>query len=174
MTAPSPQWLGSQLDGKADFERIPRAVVDIHLVEAAGPALWRKPASERCVLPRARICRPSIALVNAKQLNGKELSYNNILDTDACWTLVREFDEPAVVVLKHQNPCGSATAVDAVTAAYDKAFACDPKSAYGGIIAANVEVTLGVRSSISTPTSSSLRCIIAPELRSPLRLSFCS
>ncbi len=48
--------------------------------------------------------------MNAEQLNGKELSYNNILDTDACWTLVREFDEPAVVILKHQNPCGSATA----------------------------------------------------------------
>ena len=56
------------------------------------------------------------SLVNAKQLNGKELSYNNILDTDACWTLAREFDEPAVVILKHQNPCGSATAADVATA----------------------------------------------------------
>ena len=50
------------------------------------------------------------SLVNAQQLNGKELSYNNILDTDACWSLVRELDEPAVIILKHQNPCGSATA----------------------------------------------------------------
>lgn len=80
------------------------------------------------------------SLVNAKQLNGKELSYNNILDTDACWSLVREFDEPAVVILKHQNPCGSATATS-VEEAYDKAFACDPKSAFGGIIAANTQVT---------------------------------
>ena len=79
--------------------------------------------------------------MNAEQLNGKELSYNNILDTDACWTLAREFDEPAVVILKHQNPCGSATAAT-VAEAYDKAFACDPKSAFGGIIAANVEVSL--------------------------------
>ena len=63
------------------------------------------------------------SLVNAEQLNGKELSYNNILDTDACWTLAREFDEPAVVILKHQNPCGSATAAT-VAEAYDKAFAC--------------------------------------------------
>ena len=53
---------------------------------------------------------------------------------------MREFDEPAVVILKHQNPCGSATATS-VVAAFDKAFACDPKSAYGGIIAANREVT---------------------------------
>ncbi len=80
------------------------------------------------------------SLVNAEQLNGKELSYNNILDTDACWSLVREFDDPAVVVLKHQNPCGSATA-DTIAHAFDKAFACDPKSAYGGIIAANRIVT---------------------------------
>ncbi len=80
------------------------------------------------------------SLVNAEQLNGKELSYNNILDTDACWSLVREFDDPAVVVLKHQNPCGSATA-ETIAAAFDKAFACDPKSAYGGIIAANRTVT---------------------------------
>ncbi len=79
-------------------------------------------------------------LVNAQQLNGKELSYNNILDTDACWSLVREFDQPAVVILKHQNPCGSAVA-STVEEAYDKALACDPKSAFGGIIAANVEVT---------------------------------
>lgn len=83
------------------------------------------------------------SLAGAEQLNGKELSYNNILDTDAAWTLVREFDEPAVVILKHQNPCGSATATD-VTTAYDKAFACDPKSAFGGIIAVNAEVTLSM------------------------------
>ena len=80
------------------------------------------------------------SLVNAEQLNGKELSYNNILDTDACWSLVREFDDPAVVILKHQNPCGSATAAT-IAEAFDKAFACDPKSAYGGIIAANKAVT---------------------------------
>ena len=81
------------------------------------------------------------ALVNAEQLNGKPLSYNNLLDTDAAWTLVREFSDPAVVILKHQNPCGSAIAEDA-TAAYDRAFACDPKSAFGGIIAVNREVEL--------------------------------
>ncbi len=80
-------------------------------------------------------------LVGAEQLNGKPLSYNNYLDADAAWNLVREFDEPGVVILKHQNPCGSAVAED-VVAAYDRAFACDPKSAFGGIIAANREVTL--------------------------------
>lgn len=80
------------------------------------------------------------SLVNAQQLNGKELSYNNLLDTDAAWALVREFTEPAVIILKHQNPCGSATGAT-VAEAYDKAYACDPKSAFGGIIAVNATVT---------------------------------
>ncbi len=80
------------------------------------------------------------SLVNAEQLGGKALSYNTILDTDACWTLAREFSEPAVMILKHQNPCGSAVA-GSVVEAYDRAFACDPKSAFGGIIAVNATVT---------------------------------
>ncbi|MGI6591003.1 MAG: bifunctional phosphoribosylaminoimidazolecarboxamide formyltransferase/IMP cyclohydrolase [Eggerthellaceae bacterium] len=80
------------------------------------------------------------SLVNAEQLNGKPLSYNNLLDTDACWTIVREFEEPAVIILKHQNPCGSANGKDIVEA-FDRAFACDTKSAFGGIIAANRTVT---------------------------------
>ncbi len=87
---------------------------------------------------------PSLAtahsLVNAEQLGGKALSYNNILDTDACWTLAREFSEPAVMILKHQNPCGSAVG-RTIAEAYDKAFTCDPKSAFGGIIAASCEVS---------------------------------
>ncbi len=92
--------------------------------------------------PAAFYLRPTAgehSLAKAEQLNGKPLSYNNLLDADACWTAVREFAEPAVVILKHQNPCGSAVAAD-VTEAYDKAFACDPKSAFGGIVAANREV----------------------------------
>jgi phosphoribosylaminoimidazolecarboxamide formyltransferase/IMP cyclohydrolase len=80
------------------------------------------------------------SLVNAEQLNGKPLSYNNLLDTDACWAIVREFDEPGVVILKHQNPCGSAMA-PTIAEAFDRAFACDTKSAFGGIIAANRAVT---------------------------------
>ncbi len=80
------------------------------------------------------------SIANAQQLNGKPLSYNNLLDTDACWAIVREFDEPGVVILKHQNPCGSAEAAT-IAEAFDRAFACDPKSAYGGIIAANRTVS---------------------------------
>ena len=104
------------------------------------------------------------SLAFAKQLNGKELSYNNILDTDACWSLVRELDEPAVIILKHQNPCGSATA-ETITEAYDKAFACDPKSAFGGIIAANRQVTLEMVEHINE-NKQFVEVLIAPEFES--------
>jgi phosphoribosylaminoimidazolecarboxamide formyltransferase/IMP cyclohydrolase len=73
---------------------------------------------------------------DANQLGGKELSYLNLYDTEAAWRLVHRFDEPAVVIVKHANPCGVAIAED-ITAAYEAANACDPVSAFGGIVAAN-------------------------------------
>lgn len=76
------------------------------------------------------------SLVTAKQLQGKELSYNNIADADAAWECVKSFVEPACVIVKHANPCGVACASDAL-AAYSKAFQTDPTSAFGGIIALN-------------------------------------
>ncbi len=114
-------------------------IYDLHLVKQQSLRYGENPHQAAAFYRLSHMAR-SHSLVNAEQLGGKELSYNNILDTDACWTLVREFDEPAVVILKHQNPCGSAVG-DTVAQAYDKAFACDPKSAFGGIIAANVTVS---------------------------------
>ena len=75
-------------------------------------------------------------LGNAIQLQGKQLSYNNIADTDAALECVKSFEEPACVIIKHANPCGVATDVD-ITEAYQKAFAADSTSAFGGIIALN-------------------------------------
>ena len=74
-----------------------------------------------------------------EQLQGKELSYNNIVDLEAAWAMPQEFDEPAVAIIKHTNPSGLASASDLLTA-YRLAFACDPVSAYGSIIATNREV----------------------------------
>ncbi|MEP1125205.1 MAG: bifunctional phosphoribosylaminoimidazolecarboxamide formyltransferase/IMP cyclohydrolase [Ilumatobacter sp.] len=74
------------------------------------------------------------------QHGGKELSYLNVFDTEAAWRLVQRFDEPAVVVVKHANPCGVAIGDD-IGAAYVAANACDPVSAFGGIVAANRTVT---------------------------------
>ncbi|MDN8613220.1 bifunctional phosphoribosylaminoimidazolecarboxamide formyltransferase/IMP cyclohydrolase [Variovorax ginsengisoli] len=76
------------------------------------------------------------SLVTAKQLQGKELSYNNIADADAAWECVKSFDTPACVIVKHANPCGVATGTDALES-YSKAFKTDPTSAFGGIIAFN-------------------------------------
>ena len=75
-------------------------------------------------------------LAGARQLQGKELSYNNIVDADAAWECVRVFGSPACVIVKHANPCGVATAPSAGEA-YQRAFATDPTSAFGGIIAFN-------------------------------------
>ncbi len=76
------------------------------------------------------------SLVLAKQLQGKELSYNNIADADAAWECVKSFAQPACVIVKHANPCGVALGDNAL-AAYSKAFQTDPTSAFGGIIALN-------------------------------------
>jgi phosphoribosylaminoimidazolecarboxamide formyltransferase/IMP cyclohydrolase len=75
-------------------------------------------------------------LAGYRQLQGKELSYNNIADADAAWECVKSFEQPACVIVKHANPCGAAVAADAAEA-YRKAFATDPSSAFGGIIAFN-------------------------------------
>ncbi len=82
--------------------------------------------------------RPGVA--QARQLQGKELSYNNIADTDAAFELAAEFDRPACVIVKHANPCGVATGADdadGLLGAYQRALACDPVSAFGGIVAVN-------------------------------------
>ncbi|MEI6383275.1 MAG: bifunctional phosphoribosylaminoimidazolecarboxamide formyltransferase/IMP cyclohydrolase [Betaproteobacteria bacterium] len=81
------------------------------------------------------------SLVTAKQLQGKELSYNNIADADAAWECVKSFDTPACVIVKHANPCGVALGADALQA-YNQAFKTDPTSAFGGIIAFNCAVNL--------------------------------
>ena len=102
------------------------------------------------------------SLARAQQIQGKPLSYNNLLDTDAAWTAVREFSEPAVIILKHQNPCGSAVAENIVEA-YDRAFSCDPTSAFGGIIAANREIPLEFVEHFADIQKQFVEVLIAPS-----------
>ena len=78
-------------------------------------------------------------VAGATQIQGKELSYNNLVDLDACWELVSEFTEAAVVIIKHTNPCGAATGAS-VLDAYSRALAADPVSAFGGVLGINREV----------------------------------
>jgi phosphoribosylaminoimidazolecarboxamide formyltransferase/IMP cyclohydrolase len=93
------------------------------------------------------------------QHGGKELSYLNVFDTEAAWRLVHRFDEPAVVVVKHANPCGVAVADD-ITEAYVRANACDPVSAFGGIIAANRTVTAEMATAIGDVFT---EVVVAPD-----------
>src|SRR6185312_1300068 len=86
-----------------------------------------------------RVGAPTHLLDGVNQLHGKELSFNNLLDLASARELVEEFDRPACAIVKHNNPCGCAVADDA-THAYERAFACDPQSAYGGVIALNRRV----------------------------------
>ena len=80
-------------------------------------------------------------LAQARQLHGKEMSYNNYVDADAAWRAVNDFSRPCVAVVKHANPCGIAVGVD-LADAHRKAHACDPVSAFGGVIACNGQVTV--------------------------------
>ncbi|HET7174282.1 MAG TPA: bifunctional phosphoribosylaminoimidazolecarboxamide formyltransferase/IMP cyclohydrolase [Nocardioidaceae bacterium] len=84
--------------------------------------------------------RPAGGLAGAEQLHGKPMSYNNYVDGDVAWRAVHDFAEPAVAIIKHANPCGVALAAD-LTAAYRLANACDPVSAFGGVIAVNRAVS---------------------------------
>lgn len=102
--------------------------------------------------------RPGAA--TATQLQGKELSYNNLNDTDAAFELVSEFDAPAVAIIKHANPCGVAVGENTLEA-YKRALACDPVSAFGGIIALNRPLTKDLAQEI---TKLFVEVIIAPDV----------
>jgi len=102
----------------------------------------------------------SDSLANAQQLQGKELSYNNINDTDTALSIVTEFDKPCVAIIKHANPCGVAVA-DNLTTAYKQAFACDTVSAFGGIIALNGNIDANTAQEITKIFS---EVVIAPSI----------
>jgi phosphoribosylaminoimidazolecarboxamide formyltransferase / IMP cyclohydrolase len=87
----------------------------------------------------ARVGSATHLLDGVRQLHGKELSFNNLLDLSAARELVEDFDAPACAIVKHNNPCGCAVA-ESGQGAYERAFACDPQSAYGGVIAVNRQI----------------------------------
>ena len=101
--------------------------------------------------------RPGVA--TARQVQGKELSYNNLNDTDAAFECVAEFEAPTIVIVKHANPCGVASATD-LASAWDLALRCDPVSAFGGIIATNRTVDAALATKIAAIFS---EVIIAPD-----------
>jgi len=108
------------------------------------------------------------SLARYTQLQGKELSYNNIADADAAWECVKTFERPACVIIKHANPCGIAEAADCLTA-YAQAFATDPTSAFGGIIAFNRALDGKTAEAVAKQF---VEVVIAPELAAAARAAF--
>ena len=108
---------------------------------------------------------PASGLAGARQLQGKELSYNNLVDLDAAWALVHEFADPACAIVKHNNPCGTAEQ-KTLTEAYRQALACDPVSAFGGVLAFNRSVDVATAAEVAKLF---VECIVAPDYDSAAR-----
>jgi phosphoribosylaminoimidazolecarboxamide formyltransferase/IMP cyclohydrolase len=100
------------------------------------------------------------SVTKLKQLNGKELSYNNLMDADAAWCLVNEFSDPACAIIKHTNPCGCAAATN-LSQAFVRAYDGDPQAAFGGIIALNRPVDAATAEQMATRQF--VEVVIAPE-----------
>ena len=108
---------------------------------------------------------PAAGLAGAQQLQGKELSYNNLVDVDAAWSLAQEFADPACAIVKHNNPCGTAEQ-KTLAEAYRQALACDPVSAFGGVMAFNRAVD---RDTAGEVAKLFVECIVAPGYDSAAR-----
>jgi len=102
--------------------------------------------------------RPHTGFAAARQLQGKELSYNNLVDLDAAWSLAREFSAPATIITKHNNPCGAAEHTH-LAEAYRRALACDPVSAFGSVIAFNRPLDAETAEEVAKLF---VECLIAP------------
>lgn len=130
------QYLGARVNKQADeaADRYARTF-NLQLVKAQDLRYGENPHQTAAFYVESNAKEASVS--TAKQLQGKELSYNNIADTDAALECVKSFAKPACVIVKHANPCGVAVSLDGISAAYDLAYATDPESAFGGIIAFN-------------------------------------
>ena len=107
-------------------------------------------------------------LAGARQLQGKELSYNNLVDLDAAWALAQEFAQPAAVIVKHNNPCGTAEQPTLVEA-YRQALACDPVSAFGGVLAFSRPLDGKTAEEVGKLFA---ECIVAPGYEAAARAAF--
>lgn len=148
--------------GRRDSSNTERTFPDTYNVQYIKKQAMRygeNPHQKAAFFTEANPSEASVA--TAKQLQGKELSFNNIADTDAALEAVKQFDQPACVIVKHANPCGVAVAAD-IASAYDLAFATDPESAFGGIIAFNRELDAATAATICDRQF--VEVIIAPSI----------
>ncbi len=133
-------WMGRQLAGDDAAAAEFPAKADVPLTKKQDLRYGENPHQKAAFYTRDDYGYATHALANAKQLQGKELSYNNYLDSDAAWTAVREYQRPACVIVKHLTPCGICESDDLLDA-YKRAHDCDPVSAYGGVLAFNRPLT---------------------------------
>lgn len=137
------QYLQQQLDGATEFPR----TLQLQLEKAQDLRYGENPHQQAAFYRQTDANYPSVA--TAKQLQGKELSFNNIIDLNAALELVREFSSPAAVIIKHTNPCGTASG-QTLSEAYAKAYEADPLSAFGGIIGLNRVMDRETAQAVST------------------------
>jgi phosphoribosylaminoimidazolecarboxamide formyltransferase/IMP cyclohydrolase len=148
-------YLSGYFKGKAEAGRFPKEL-NLSFEKIQELRYGENPHQEAAFYKeKGRAC----GLINIKQLQGKELSFNNILDLNAAFELVKEFQNPAAVVVKHNNPCGAAED-KTLEKAYLAAWACDKLSAFGGIVALNRKMDLATAKVVAK--SGFLECIIAP------------
>jgi phosphoribosylaminoimidazolecarboxamide formyltransferase/IMP cyclohydrolase len=147
----------TKLAGESASQGLP-PTLDLHLERKLALRYGENPHQQAAFYVEPGVNRPCIA--TAEQLHGKELSFNNLLDLDSALNLVREFDEPAAVVIKHNNPCGAAIA-PSLAEAFGKAYEGDPLSAFGGVLAFNRELDESTAYQITEPNRF-VECIIAP------------
>lgn len=163
-------WLGEQLEAEEQFP----AKQALRLTKVQDLRYGENPHQSAAFFRRDKYAGAEHSLAYATQHQGKEMSYNNYLDTDAAWAAVREYDDPACVIVKHLTPCGACEVAvdpasdavmpesDALVEAYKRAHECDPVSAYGGVMAFNRAVTSDVVAAIFE-NKQFVECIIAPE-----------
>jgi phosphoribosylaminoimidazolecarboxamide formyltransferase / IMP cyclohydrolase len=133
-------------------------VLDLHFERRSGLRYGENPHQSAAFYIEPGLAHACVA--GAETLHGKELSYNNLLDLDSALNLVREFTEPAAVVIKHNNPCGAAVGPSLVDA-FRRAYEGDPLSAYGGVLAFNQELDEATATQITEP-GRFIECVIAP------------
>jgi len=143
------------LDAAGARSRFPRRL-NLHFERIQAMRYGENPHQEAAFY---RDLKPAAGgLAGCRQRQGKELSYNNVADADAAWECVKSFSQPACVIVKHANPCGAAVAVD-LAEAYRLAFATDPTSAFGGIIAFNRALDAATAQAV---TQQFVEVVIAP------------
>ena len=150
-------WLGSELAADAQFPE----TQSLRLTKRQDLRYGENPHQAAAFYTRDDYKGAEHSLAHAQQHQGKEMSYNNYLDVDAAWAAVREYENPACVIVKHLTPCGVCEDADLVQA-YKRAHECDPVSAYGGVMAFNRPVNDDVVTAIFE-NKQFVECIIAPE-----------